>query len=293
MGSPDQPAQTTTPILSPQQTELMNLAMPGIRSFAANVPQRYQGEQVAGFNPTQQTAQDMLTSGAVPAQSDLARSGQSVSDFYTGGNIWDPSVNANLRGAIDAAVRPITENYQQTVMPEIRSSAGAGPNFGGSRQGTAEGIASNAYMRNVGDTASKITQNEYETNVNAQLKALGLLPQTIQAQTAPGATEGAVGDVQQAQDQARINEQVANWNFDQYAPFLQSQELMSLFGALPQGGVTSTANTPQASPFMQALGGAGTGAAIGGAVGGPVGAGVGAVGGATLPFISRAFGYRA
>jgi hypothetical protein len=292
MGSPDQPEQVTKPILSQQQQEVLNLAMPGLRSFAATVPQRYQGEQVAGFNPTQLTAQQMLTSGAAPAQGDLARSGHTVSDFYTGGNIWDPNVNPNLRGAIDAAVRPITESYEQSVMPTIRTGAQGAGQFGGSRQGVAEGVASTGYLRNVGDTASKIAQNEYETNVNAQLRALGLLPQTIEAQTAEGRTTGAVGDVQQAQEQARINEQVANFNFDQYAPFLQSQELLSLYGALPQGGVTSTANVPQTNPFMQALGGAGTGAAIGGAVGGPVGAGVGAVGGATLPFISRAFGYR-
>lgn len=282
--SSDQPTQTTTPIISPQQQEVIDLAMPGIRSFAANVPQRYQGEQVAGFNPTQQTAQNMITTGAVPAQQDLARSGQAVSDFYTGGNIWDPSVNPNLQGAVNAAVRPITQNLTENQLPALRGEAVNTGNFGSSRQGIAEGLASGRASQAIGDTASKLVQNEYETNVNAQLKALGLLPQTQAAQATPGATEGAVGDIQQQLEQQRINEAVSNFNFDQYAPFLQSQEIMSLLGSMPQGGVTSTGNVPKPNPFLQALGGAGTGAAIGSA-GGPIGTGVGALAGAALPFL--------
>jgi len=53
MSSGSQPqTQTTTQELSPEQRQLMNLAMPGVTQFAASVPQRYQGTTIAGFDPT-------------------------------------------------------------------------------------------------------------------------------------------------------------------------------------------------------------------------------------------------
>ena len=42
-GQPQQQSQTTTYQLSPEQRQLMDLAMPGVTQFAAKVPERYQG----------------------------------------------------------------------------------------------------------------------------------------------------------------------------------------------------------------------------------------------------------
>lgn len=283
-----QPTQTTSTqqTLAPEQREILDLAMPGVRDFAATVPQRYQGTTVAGFDPSQTAGQNMALD-AVGAQNLLAKNAADASNFYTSGDVWNPDSNPALAGAVNAAVRPITENYQQVVRPAIRDEfQGAGQQFGGSRRGLAEGQAANAYMRNVGDTSSKLVQNEYETNVNAQLKALGLLPQTQQAQTQGAVTTSGVGDVRQNQAQQLINQDVSNFNYDQLAPFLQSQELMSLLTGIPGGGTTSvsTGNNPGQSAGSMArgaLGGAASGAALGSAImpgfGTAAGAGLGAL----------------
>lgn len=288
-GSKTQPTQTTSTqqVLSPEQQQIMQLAMPGIKQFAANVPQRYQGNTVAGFTDAQTQGQNMVL-GSAGAQQGIADNAADTSNFYTSGDIWNPSSNPNLQGAIDASVRPITENYQQVVEPGLRDEfTGAGQEFGGSRRNIAEGNAANSYMRNVGDTASKVAESEYNTNVDAQLKALGLTPQTASLQTAPGVTTSGVGDVQQAMNQANIGANVSNFNYDQLAPFLQSQELMSLLQGLPGGGTTSTStgNNPGTNPGMSALGGAASGAALGGSLGGPIGAGVGALGGGLYGYL--------
>lgn len=171
-------------------------------------------------------------------------------------------------------------------MPAIRGEATKTGNFGSSRQGIAEGIATRGAERAAGDTASKIAEDLYRTNVQAQLSAAGMLPAVSNLQTQGALTTGAVGDVQQAMDQARINEAMSNFTFDQYAPFLQSQEIMSLYGAMPQGGVMSTANVPQPNKLGQALGGAATGASLG-ATFGPWGALAGGGAGALLPFLFK------
>ena len=61
---PPAPTQSTTYQLSPEQRELMNLAMPGLKSFAANVPQRYPGETVVPFTSAQEKGQQLALSAA-------------------------------------------------------------------------------------------------------------------------------------------------------------------------------------------------------------------------------------
>lgn len=285
-GSGQQPTQTTKYELSPEQRQLMDIAMPGVRSFAASVPQRYQGSQVAGFTPEQQQGQSMAL-GAAPAQAELAANAARTSNFLMGGDIWKPENNPALQGAIGAATRPITQALTEQQLPALRGEAVTTGNFGSSRQGIAEGLASGRASQAIGDTASKLVNQQYETNINAQLKAMGLLPTVQGAQVAPAVTTSGVGDVRQAMDQAQLNQLVNQFNYDQYAPFLQSKEIMSLLQGLPGGSTVSTGNVPQANTAMQALGGAATGAALGSAIMPGIGTGVGAAGGALLPFLFK------
>lgn len=73
------------------------------------------------------------------------------------------------QAAIDAATRAITESYTDSggIMSTIRQGAGDAGQFGSSRQGVAEGIASGRYFDAIGDTAAKIA-NEHELQ-NARL----------------------------------------------------------------------------------------------------------------------------
>lgn len=283
-GGSNQPTQTSTYQLSPEQRQLYNLALPGVKSFAASVPQRYSGSTVAGFDPAQVAGQNMALDAA-GGQANLAQNAAGSNNFLLG-DIWNPASNPNLQNAVDAAVRPVTENYQNVVRPAIRDEfQGAGQQFGGSRRFNAEDAGANTYLRNVGDTASKLVQNEYDTNINAQLKALGLVPQTQSALVAPAATTSGVGDVRQNLQQLLLSQDVNNFNYDQLAPFLQSKELLSLLTGLPGGTVTSTANNPSTNPLTSALGGAATGASLGSAILPGAGTAAGAGLGALLAFL--------
>lgn len=280
------PTQTTQQVLSPEQRELMQLALPGIREFAARTPQRYQGPTVAGFDPAQ-TAGQNIAIGAAPVQADLAASGAGANRFFTSGDIWNPLSNPYLSSTVGAAVRPIFEGLQEKVLPAIRGEATSTGNFGSSRQGIAEGLATREASRAAGDTASKTVTDAYKTNVDAQLKAMGLLPTVQGALTTPATTVSGVGDVRQALSQRLLDADVSGFNFDQYAPFLQSKEIMSLLQGLPGGSVVSTGSVPQnagTSP-SQVLGSAASGAALGSAIMPGIGTGLGAGAGALLPFL--------
>lgn len=256
-GSTPGPAQTSTYNLAPEQRQILSYAMPGIEKFSASVPQRYQGDTVAGFTSPQVQGQGMALDAAAGAQTDLANKGAATNNYLLG-DIWKPENNPALQRAVDVAVRPVTEQYQNVVRPALRDEfQAAGQQFGGSRRKVGEVQAGNSYMRNVGDTASKVVNDNYATNMAAQVKALGLLPQTQQAQVAPALTTSGVGDVQQSQAQNVLNSNVAGFNYDQLAPFLQSKELMSLLSGIPGASTTTTSTVPKPTPLQNVMGGAG------------------------------------
>src|SRR4029453_14614646 len=89
--APQQPTQTTRYELSPEQRQLMNLAMPGVQQFAANVPQQYPGETVACFTAPQAEAQRYLTETAAPAQARVA--GTAEGTYQTLANTLLPGAN--------------------------------------------------------------------------------------------------------------------------------------------------------------------------------------------------------
>lgn len=250
--------QTTKTVLSDEQNEILDLAMPGLRDFAATTPTRYQDSTVAPFTPAQTEGQAMALDAA-GSQSGLAKSGADSTNFWLGGDVWNPESNSGLQGAIDAAVRPISNELTRTTLPAIRSEAVSAGGYGGSRQGIAEGLASGEASAAIADASKEVVNDNYQTNVNAQLKALGLLPTTQDAQTTPAKTTSAVGEVQQEQSQALIDEDVYNYYYDQLAPFLQSKELAGIVTGLPGGSSTTTANSGKTSGLSTMLGGASLG----------------------------------
>ena len=285
MSGASQPqTQTTTQVLSPEQRQLMNLAMPGVTEFAAKVPERYQGSTIAGFDPSQVAGQEGALQSA-GTQKELATGGAGTTLDWLNPNALDITKQPGLQGNIEAATRPITQALTEQALPAIRDSAERSGNFGSSRQGIAEGIASGRASQAIGDATSNLVAKGYQTNVDAQLKALGLLPSTINTQTTGDLTTSNVGDVRQAMSQAQLGEQVGNFNYDQLAPFLQSKEIMSLLSGLPGGSTQTVASGPQKNPLTSALGGAAAGAGLG-SMFGPVGTAGGAGLGTLLSFLS-------
>lgn len=285
-GSSDPPKQETKQVLSPEQQEMMQLALPGVRKFAASVPQRYQaGSTVAGFDPSQMAGQEQALNAAGTVGS-LAQGGAGTTGYWLSPSALDVNNNPAISGVIDAATRPVYEGLTRNALPAIRSGSAQTGNFGGSRQGIAEGLAIQGAGATAGDISSRIASDAYGQNVKAQLAALGLLPQTQQAQLAEATTTSGVGDVRQGMAQRLLDEQVGNFNYDQYAPFLQSKEIMSLLQGTPGGSTVSTGSVPEKNKAMGALGGAAAGASLGTAIMPGWGTAIGALGGGLYGYFS-------
>lgn len=187
-GSGQQPQQSTTTVLGPEQKQLFSLAMPGLTQFAAHTPQRYQGETVAGFTPNQVAGTESMiqgsqlgsqaTIGRVNAALDTAQNlpntldwtGKPLvtsSDVFNDPGIWNPANNAGMRAAIDAAQRPLYNQLNESVLPGLKSDAVLAGGLGGSRQGVAEGLAAGKTATAAGDVGAKIAEDLYGANLAA------------------------------------------------------------------------------------------------------------------------------
>lgn len=330
--------------------DLSNAILPTLantNAYAGN----YEGQAGRNFDMSRIVAQDLYNPIAPRARDQLS--------MYTSGDIWNPSTNPMLQGAIDAATRPMIRSFSEDVIPRITDTAIDRGMYGGSRQEIAEGIAARDLMTAVGDTSSRLVNDQYRTNIQAQLQGIGmdtqaglatakgideataravsgsdaasraamgarqdaimralgiytdaggkrfgamvdsqgraldaerqgaaLLPSLQGIQTAPAATVSAVGDVQRGMDQARLNERVGNFAFDNYGELLKSKEILAALGMIPGGGSQVTGQ-PGFNPVTQGLGGALAGAQLGSMIMPGFGTAVGGGMGALLPFLMR------
>lgn len=275
-GGDSEPQRQTTEVkLTPEQRRVQKLALPYIEQFAQQGISAPTTSQVAGFDPAQIAGQNLALSAAGGGQTDIANLGAQTADFLSG-DVLNPATNPALQGAIDASIAPLYDQLTQTVLPNIRGESALVGQFGGSRQGVAEGLAAQATQRAAGETASRVANENYQAGLDALVKNQVLLPQTSALQLTPALTTAGVGDVRQALQQALLSEQVSNQNFEQLAPLLVGQELAAISAGLPGGSTVTTATTPQPDPFAQLLGIGATalGTFFGGPVGGAVGSGL-------------------
>ena len=81
---------------------------------------------------------------------------QSIQQMLTG------QVNTStLDPVIQNAQRRLGENFSEQVMPQIRSGAQAAGQYGGSRQGIAEGLASKGLAYSMGDLSANMNNSAY------------------------------------------------------------------------------------------------------------------------------------
>jgi hypothetical protein len=282
----DTPSQTTTTstqtqVLSPQQQELLDLAIPHAEEFGKAGLELPEESGIVGFDPLQLQAQEQALALAAPgsALTDLIANITDAQNFALQSLLF-PETNPALSGATDAAIRPITEAFTQSVLPNIRGGAQLAGQPGSSRQGIAEGIATGSLLRQVGDTSASFQNVAYGQGLDAFIKALALGPQTAQLQTLPASIIDLIGANRQGLDQARLTEEQGKFFNEQLLSLTVAQELAKLAGTFGGSSTIGTVTQPTGiASGGSAFGSALSGAATGFSIGGPIGAGLGGIAG--------------
>lgn len=268
--TPATTTQTSTTKLSPQQESLFNLAFPMAQQYASTPLQQFSGSGVAGFTPAQTSAQEQLTAGAGTANNLAGQSANAQSMLLDPNFMLNPNSNPWLQTQADQLAQQLTRSLTEQQLPSIRSGAtvaGGQYSGGATRQGVAEGVATGRTNEAMSHGIADLMFNAYNRGLTGMEGAVNNNA-NVQAQQGVGAMmTGAVGDQQQAMQQALLNEQVQKFYTGQALPFLQSQELMSLLTGMPGGSNVSTATgaVPAPSLLSMLMGGSASAAGLAGA----------------------------
>lgn len=323
--NPMGPAKTSTGADFVSQAQIKTAANPGQEAFYNALPKYYGGNTVAGMNQDQLNAQGQVRSTANQQQAVIGDyltklNNPVVNPYFSTAVGTDPRLNSALdfslgdilregnpyaKAAMDSATRQITDNFTQSVLPQLGSEAQRSGAWGGSRQGIVEGLAAGETAKAVGDTAANLAAKNYETSLNtfnngmniaSGLRAqditqrgitsqegqssmqrkldefLGkgaLLPSIIDTGYKPAQMLDAIGTDNRAYDQQLIDADVAKHNYGQNA----DADRLALYSGLLSGqgtaGISAGGGSTQTTktPKSSALQNAIGGASAGAALG--------------------------
>lgn len=263
-----------------QQPFLLDIFKQAQQRQQAPGPNYFPSSTVAGFTPDTMAAQGLART-ASGAQAGIAGLGTQGLQYQIGQAI-DPASNPFFARAVEGAIRPVVQQFTDPGGPlaQIRSGFGAAGQFGSSRQGIAEGVATGRLGQALLDTTAQMGSQAFGQGLEAQARGLALLPQIQSAQAAPATTLDAVGQQNQAMSQAVINDAIARWNWEQQLPDAKLAQYQNLVQGSFGGQLTGTSTGAQGNPFLGAVGGAASGYALASmmpalGITGPIGAGIG------------------
>ena len=181
-------------------------------------------------------------------QASLGQVGQTAAGGFLNANPYQQAM-------MEAATRPLTQQFSQSVLPGISSLYSRSGRLGSGAMERALGTATEAYGRSLGDITSNIAGTQYQQERGLQQQAqlqqaqlAGLAPQFYGQQFLPSQTLAQVGAQREAIAAQPLQEQLARYQFQQQLPYQQLQGFLSSVYGSPMGGYgtqTQTAPTYQ------------------------------------------------
>jgi hypothetical protein len=198
-------------------------------------------------------------------QTSLGQVGQTAAGGFLNANPYQQAM-------MEAATRPLTQQFSQSVLPGISSLYSRSGRLGSGAMERALGTATEAYGRSLGDITSNIAGTQYQQERGLQQQAqlqqaqlAGLAPQFYGQQFLPSQTLAQVGAQQEAIAAQPLQEQLARYQFGQQLPYQQLQGYLSSVYGTPLGSYGTQTTT---APTYQNRGAGVLGGAIAGGLGG-------------------------
>jgi hypothetical protein len=192
---------------------------------AYNKPLTYFPDQtVAGFTQPQQQAQAGIQNTANAGSSLMGNTYQNLSDTM-GGKYLSPESNPWLKGAFDSSV--------ESSLPYFNSQAIQAGRYGSGAQQMGQG-------KLMAELGNQIYGGNYQAERARQMQAAGMAGSVDElARYGDYNKLAAVGEEQQAMNQALIDAEREKWNFGQESQRSDAQGMASLLSRI-QGGTSVT-----------------------------------------------------
>ncbi|AFD10694.1 hypothetical protein [Pseudomonas phage ZCPS1] len=271
--------QTTTSTSTPYQQGNYNELLSGASSWLHNggFDPNYGGDPnfdpVADQNALQLGGIEGLGNLGGALQSLLGSSGVSSLADYLGP--YDPN-KTGLANAIGAANEQMQWDFDTTVRPDLRAGATNAGQYGSSRAGVAEGIATARLLQNQQNNASQLAFQDQQAYNQNRLNTLGNLSAIAKGLGSGNAMQVDAGSMLQNQEQQEINGALQKWAYENNVSLndlLAYKELIS--GDMGGTNVSVTKGSGGGGGGLGSALGALGGASLGALFGGPAGASVG------------------
>jgi hypothetical protein len=261
------------------------------QQFLQNQPQFFPGQTYV--SPSQQTLDALAAQEQIARQAPASLQAAQESYMRGLGGLGATASGAFLSGnpyqqqMIQAATRPIMQQFEEQTLPGIASGFSAKGRYGSGAMERALGRATESTARAIGDVSTNIAFQDYgaergrqQQAILGQITAAGQAPQIYGQQFLPSQQLAQLGAAREAIAGLPLQEQMQRFQFAQQAPAQQLQSFLSSIYGTPMAS-SQYAPTPQAQTNRvgNVLGGAATGAGIGYMIGGATGAGYGAAAG--------------
>jgi len=225
---------------------------------AVRTPDYYPNSTVAPMSPWTQQALAMQAQRGLEG-SPLTQAAQTELTRTMQGAYLHPDSNPYLGGTIDAATRPITENFRDVVMPGIDSAFSSAGRYGSGAQTDAYRDASDTMARAVGEAGSRLAYQNYGDERNRQQQGMMWAPELARQDYIDINQVGTSGSAVDAFNQAQIGADVERFNYGQDADWQRTMQfLQAIQGSAPFGS-QSTTQMPRGDAFQSILG---TGASL-------------------------------
>jgi hypothetical protein len=215
------------------------------------VPFAPQTQEALQMGETRARAGSPLTQGAQEMV------GQTVSGEFLGANPY-------LNRAVEAATRPMVEQFQTTTMPAIQSGFGGRGRYGSGLQAYQQRKAGEGLTRQIGDVAGSMAFRDYGDERQRMMQAAQMAPGLAEADYSDISKLQQIGGIREAQAGAELEEDIARYMHAQQAPQDALQRYMSLVAGGSYGGDTTTQQPIYRNRLGEALGTGATLAGIGG-----------------------------
>lgn len=200
-----------------------------------------------------------LQAGQQAYQQALSGIGQTAGGGFLSGSPYQ-------QAAIQAATRPLQQQFEQSTLPGLASLFSARGRYGSGAMERAIGQAQEATGRAIGDVATNIAYQDYARERGLQQQALGqqaalgaMAPQFYASQYLPAQQLAQIGAQREAIAAQPLQEEMARFQFQQQLPQQQLASYLSSVYGTPLGSYgTQSTQLPQ-NTLMGGIAGAGLG----------------------------------
>jgi len=251
------------PVIAPYLSEALGRARSLFLTGAQ--PELYPGQMYVGPSAQTETAltqMEQLAGAAAPFYQEAQRGvttgleglRRTAEGSFLGGSPYQQAM-------IEAATRPLTQQFTEEVMPGIQSTFSRAGRLGSGAQGAVTGRATEGFTRALGDVTSQIAAQDYarergfqEAATRDVISGASNLGNVFSSFLAPSQALGQVGAQREAIAGQPLAESMRRFEYTQNLPQDQFAKYMASIYGSPLGAA-SAAPQMQGSSTLQNIGG--------------------------------------